>query len=773
MKYFERLQMLENMDEEWKNAAWIGAETNVAPYLRKAFVLPKKVKKARIYVTGLGLYTLYLNGEKVGNGVLEQAVSQYHKRYFYSVYDVTDALQKENAIGVILGRGYYAILPNGRDWQVDNWAHAPWRDERKLRLQLRLEYEDGEEIIGTDESWKYAESPILFDEPHYGEVYDARKEIAGWNVSNFDDSTWKNAVLRNAPQGKAEPTTIPAIKVAESITPIEKNCVGENRFVFDMGKVTSGWCALQVQGKRGGEVKIRYSERAFAVGNLDRAWRLEDSLFDGVLREGQTDYYILKGEGVESFEPRFTYKGFRFVEVTLPSETTLLSVEGKAVHTAVESVGKFVCSNEKINRIHELCRQSLLNNYHGYPSDTPVYEKLGYLADGFITQDAAAYNFDVASFYEKWAVDIRLQVKENGYVEQTAPMWDEEKENAPEWSLAMIFCPWQHYLFYGDCKILRDNYVAMQKVFAYQLSLEKNGEFSSMWGDHGGDLRRLSPSAHMYAAACVLAEISALIQDGKRGEYLQTAGKIKQNFERIFFDEKAGYYREEEGVFHLNAQILPLAFGITPTERKAALWAIIQEKAKELQSLDCGILSLKYLFPMLAERGYIDLALRMILDEKYHSYGYLLSLGATTLWEFWNENSRSYDHHMYAAVDEFFYGELSGIRREGVGFATLRFKPYLTQEITWCEGEIETPRGKARSAWKNGERAFVWEITVPANTTAAVYIPLQGENEVLESGKPIAQAEGVLSVEKEKDYLVCKVGAGNYAFTQTKGACTR
>lgn len=762
-------------DTDWEKSAWIGGETKNAPYLRKGFVLPnKKIRRAYLYATGLGLYELYLNGEKVGNNVLEQTVTQYHKRFFYSTYDVTALLEKRNALGAVLGRGYYATLPNGRDWQVCNWAYAPWSDERKLRLQLRIFYEDGtNESVATDESWEVAESPLVFDEPYYGEAYDARLEIDGWANADFDDKNWAQATLKKPPKGIALPQPMEGICVAERIDPISKICVGENRYVFDMGKMTSGWCSVSVKGQRGATVKIRYSEKIFANGELDCSGLLEESIFDGAVREGQTDYYILKGIGVESWSPRFTYKGFRFIELELGHGVELLALQGQSVHTDVESIGAFSCSEPRLNEVHGLCRRSLLNNYHGYPSDTPVYEKMGYLADGFITQDVAAYNFSAAKFYEKWAADVRLQVKENGYVEQTAPMCDEEKENAPEWSLATIFCPWQHYLFYGDKKILSDNYEAMKKVFAYQYSLEKAGEFRSMWGDHGGELRRISPTAHMYNAARVLSKISAIIRDGKSAEYAAVADKIKANFQRIFFDENAGFYCENTGEFHLNAQILPLAFGLVPDEKKAALWETVFVRIEALQSLDCGILSLKYLFTLLAEQGRGDLALKMILDERYHSYGYLLNQGATALWEFWDKTSRSYDHHMYATVDEFFYGELAGIRRDGVGFSSLIFRLYPLQGLEWCKAETNTLHGKAASAWEKTGNAFVWEITVPPNTTATVFVPLVCGDSVLESGAAVEETQDVVFVERKDGYCVCKVGSGKYRFTNSNGAGMR
>lgn len=762
-------------EKDWSKAAWIGGETKNAPYLRKGFTLPdKKIRRAYLYATGLGLYELYLNGEKVGNNVLEQTVTQYHKRFFYSTYDVTALLKTRNALGAILGRGYYATLPNGRDWQVCNWAYAPWSDERKLRLRLNILYDDGtKESVATDESWKIAESPLSFDEPYYGEAYDARLEIDGWRGADFDDQNWAQATMKNPPKGLALPQPMEGICVAERIEPLSKTRVGENRYVFDMGKMTSGWCSVSVKGQRGAAVKIRYSEKLCSSGELDRSWLLDDSLFDGAVREGQTDYYTLKGIGVESWSPRFTYKGFRYVEVTLDAGVELIALQGESLHTDVASIGEFACSERRLNEIHELCRRSLLNNYHGYPSDTPVYEKLGYLADGFITQDVAAYNFSTAKFYEKWAADIRLQVKENGYVEQTAPMWNEEKENAPEWSLAMIFCPWQHYLFYGDKKILQDNYEMMEKVLFYQLSLGQDGEFSSMWGDHGGALRRISPTAHIYYAARVLSEISAIVRKEKSAEYAALADKIKTDFQRIFFDENAGFYCENAGGFRLNAQILPLAFGLVPDEKKAALWETVFARIEALESLDCGILSLKYLFTLLAEQGRGDLALKMILDERYHSYGYLLKQGATALWEFWKKASRSYDHHMYATVDEFFYGELAGLRRDGVGFSSLLFRPYPLQGLEWCKAETDTLHGKASSAWKNTENAFVWEICVPPNTTATVYVPLLWSDTVLENGAAVEEAQDVVFVEKKNGYCVCKVGSGEYRFTNNGGAGMR
>ena len=776
-------------EKDWK-AEWIGAATKNAPYFRKSFVLATKtVRKARLYVTGLGNHETYLNGQKVSDNVLEPLVTQYHKRVFYSTYDVTALLQeRKNAIGVMLGRGYYATLPNGKDWQVCNWAKGLWYDERKLRLKLLVEYADGatEEIV-TDKSWKTSESPLVFDEPYYGEAYDARLEKEGWNLPDYDDSDWNFAIRMQAPFGEIVPFYGIENRIVETAEPIFKmtlnkaslnedslnnaslnNAVKNNVTLFDFGKILSGWCEIVIKGPRSAKVKIQYCERIQKEGGIDRRGLLTDSIFDGELREGQTDYYTLKGDGEEYWQPLFTYKGFRYVEITADNGVEILALRGKFVHADVESIGEFSCSDARLNRIHEMCRRSLLVNFHSYPSDTPVYENMGYLADGHVTQDTAAYNFDVLRFYEKWAEDIRLQVKLNGYLEQTAPMWDEDKENAPEWSLAIVLVPWQQYLFYGDKKILRDNYAEMQKVFDYQMRLGENLLFQSMWGDHGGGLRRISPTAYMYYSATILSEIAKVLGDEKAGEYMQIAEQIKQAFHLAFFDKKEGYYREKGDGFHLNAQILPLAFGIAPEDIKTKLFGIIQEKTVDLQCLDAGIFSVKYLFSLFTENGLGERALEMILKEQYHSYGYLLGKGATTLWESWEEDTRSCSHHMYGSVDEYFYRTLGGIQREGVGFSSFILKPYLPKNLDWCKAATDTLYGRIESHWGKKDKGFVWDITVPMNTTATVYIPANEGMCVFENGNPIEQVPEIVFLRREDEYCVYALGGGRYAFTCQK-----
>lgn len=755
-------------EQDWLGAEWIGAETKSAPYLRKNFVLaPKQVQKARLYVTGLGCFEAYINGKKVGEATALPIVTQYHKRYFYETHDVTELLNgAKNALSVMLGRGYYATLQSGMDWQADNWANAPWKDVQKLRLKLFVTYADGtEEEIFSDGSWKISESPLVFDEPYYGEAYDARAEIEGWNGSDFDDSAWKNARVVSAPLGKAEPIAVEGNFVKEILQPISVTSPKPGVWLYDMQKMCCGWCEIVVKGARSAQVKIQYSEKLKGDGTIDRVGLLQDHIFDGVLREGQTDYYTLKGNGEESWEPRFTHKGFRFIQVTADEGVEIVRLCAKSVHTDVACIGEFACSNERFNQIHEMCKRSLLNNYHGYPSDTPVYENMGYLADGYITQDTAAYNFDVARFYEKWATDIRLQVKPNGYLEQTAPMWDEDKENAPEWSLGMIFTPWQHYLFYGDKKLLIDNFEEMKKVFSYQLSLGKDYIFRSMWGDHGGELRTISPTAHMYYAATVLAEIAALLGEDK-SYYIETAERIKRAFHAAFYDENSGFYAEKAGEFRLNAQILPLAFGMVPEKQKRALYALIEKKTAELDKLDSGILSLKYLFSLLTENGLGETALKMILDEQYHSFGYLLNKGATTLWEDWGEYARSYDHHMYGTVDEYFYRTLGGICRDGVGFSSVVIRPYLSPTLQWCRAAVDTVRGEVKSDWKKTENDFVFQVEIPANMTAKIYVPVWGAGHITESETPVEQVKEVTFIKEQDGYKVFAVGSGKYTFKE-------
>lgn len=743
-----------------------------APMLRKEFSAQgREIASARAYITGLGYYELTLNGKRVGDNVIDPLVTRYHQRYFYTTYDVTDLLtSSDNAIGVTLGRGYYATIGNGMNWQTNGWSRAPWADSPKLRMKLCIEFTDGESMeVVSDQSWKTHDSPTVFDEPYYGEVYDARLETENWDQPGFDDSSWEAVVPMSAPAGSVEPQAADANKVVGELRPVGITNPKEGVYVFDMGRVVTGWAELKVQGNAGDMVTIQYGETLTSEGTLNRKDFVNDWDVDGFVKQASSDYYILKGGAEETWQSRFTYKGYQYIQVSgYPGVPNLDSITGKVVNADLKTTGEFSCSNEMFNQIHEIGKATLLNNLHSYPSDTPVYENLGYLGDGHLTQEMGMYNFDMIRYYEKWANDIRDQSKSSGYMEQTAPMWDETKANAPEWSAAICLVPWQSYLISGNKRTLADNYDAMKTVFSYQKSQMTDNIATSMWGDHatvsGNRIIPIASTAYVYSMADILAQAAEVLgYPEDAAAYRQDAEAIKQAFHKKFYDEDQGFYcLNKGGAFYQTAQALPLALGMVPEE---CIPRVAYEFNARTSRIESGIFGIKYVFSTLTEAGYGDLAYKMVNTEEYPGFGYWLSKGATSMWEGWMEGTRSRDHHMFATIDDWFFETIAGLNYEGAGFSTSVIKPYAVGGLTSAQASIHTVRGKLSSSWTREGDAYALNVTIPANTTATVYVPAADAATVLESGAAASGAEGVSFLRMDNGFAVYSVGSGSYSFT--------
>ena len=713
------------LEGQWNEAKWIGADTEGLPLFRKCFwVADKKIAHAQVFVSGLGFYELTLNGKCVDDGILNPMVTRYHKRYFYNVYDITSLVNRgENVFGILLGNGCYGMHDNGVDWQKSKYANAPWADRPKCKLLAILTYEDGTQtLISTDESWKNAESPIRVDEAYYGEEYDARMEQKGWNEVGFDDSTWRASKLVSAPAGQAEQQLAEPCRIIErfSLCPLYRE---ENEYLFDTQKIIAGWVKIHISGNCGDEVEISYSEWLDEQGRLDPKGLLGPWDFTGRVRQGQTDYYILKGEGEETFAPHFAYKGFRYVRIRTKGNVVLNQITAEAVHADIAETGGFSCSDAFINQLHGACKNALLNNLHSFPSDTPVYENMAYLADGYLTQEMAHFNFDAAKFYAKWARDIFDQVKDNGYIEQTAPMWDEDKENAPEWSVGIAIVPYQIYRATGDKTVLFEGYEKAKKLFAYQMALTKDSIATSMWGDHacasGHTIKEISATAYLFYTANILAETAAL--QGKEQEcayYHAQANEIKCAFNRRFWNEKAGYYCEHgKEEFLLNTQVLPYALGLADDSQKAKLKDSVTAYAHDL---DGGIFCIKYLFPVLTEMGLEDRLYEWVTKKDAPGWGYWLSHGDHSLWEQWYDFTRSRSHHMFGTVDEWLYKTLAGLNP--IDSKTLKIKPYFAPQLQWARAYTQMPGGKASCHWEKRDEEIVMELEIPSDVTATVHL---------------------------------------------------
>ncbi len=758
-----------------------GAETNDHPayasvLLRKEVTFTKSPVRATAYVSGLGYHELYINGRKVGDHVLDPGFSDYSKRVFYVAHDVTGLLRAGRCtIGVMLGSGWYDSPA------TDVWGFhtAPWIAPPKLLLRIEVEYDDGTRTaIVSDASWKQSTGPIVFNSIRGGETYDARREKPGWDQPSYDDSAWSAAKVAPAPTGRLRAQSHPPIRVVESVRSVALTEPKPGVYVFDLGVNMAGWARLETRGAHGQKITLQFNE----LLNPDGTVNVEQNAGDtrGRFQRGE---FILKGEGVEVYEPRFTYHGFRYVQVTgLAEKPILTSLMGRRVHTDPEPAGEFSCSSPLVNRIHEMIRRTQLSNLHGIPTDCPQREKIGWTADGCVTMEEAIYNFGMAAFYAKWVRDMLDAQDENGHASCIAPSpgWGKSNPDGsppglsdPWWGGAIVRAPWQIYRYYGDRRVLEESYDAMKRYLAYAAKYSP-GHIS--WANEGDWLEvgagsssqrtptQLAGTAVYFYHAKIVAEIARLLgRNEDAGSYKQLADEISASFHQRYFDAATGRYAKDSQT----AQALPLYFGMTSADHRPFALEELFKNIRETRTnhISAGIIGTHYVFQTLMEASHDDLAYAMVTQQDFPSWGYMLRSGATTIWEAWT-GAASRNHPALGSIGAWFYQGLGGIRLDPAAPAFKRFviKPAVVGDLTWVRCSYQSLYGKIQCDWRREGDKLRLNVTIPANTTATVYVPTTQPGSVTESGQAMAKAAGVKSVRAEKEALVCQVGSGNYVF---------
>ncbi len=773
--------------DDWK-ADWIGKkdwndepEPEPVPYFRKEFNLENKIEKARIFISGLGYYQLFLNGKKIGNRVLDPGLTDYEERVLYSTYDVTEMLETENAIGVELGRGRYTMTTEN----VWGWHKPPWRDQPGLLLQLEVKFKDGsKKTIISDETWKTASGPTRFDSLYSGEVYDARREKPGWADVNFNDETWENTLLIKGPQGQMKSQIMEPIRIVDTLQVKEIKKLDKDHYVVDFGQMTAGWVELEVEGEKGTEVRLKYGEKL----NDDGSVNLEQDLIDDDI---QIDKYILKGKEKEQWEPSFSYKGFRYVEIIgYPGEFDDECLTAKVIHNEVDNTeSKFECSNQLFNRIHKNTYWSILNNLHSIPTDTPVFEKNGWTGDAQLTAEAAIYNFDMINFYKKWMNDFKDSQLGNGELPPIVPTsdwgysettygWEAMDEVVPAWDAAYILISWWVYQYYGDKRILKNHYKEMQLYLDYLKSvsedyivkdglgdwLEPTGEEESREGKPPEEAY-LTSTAYFYQNTKTLAEIADILGlEEDKQQYIELMDIIYEKFNKTFYDDEKNIYESNpEYDYRQTSNVIPLAFDLVPEQCKEIVLENLVDNIENKHNghLDTGILGTKYILNVLTENGYIETAYTIADQKTYPSWGHWIENGATSLYEAWEVDARSRNHHMYGSIDDWFYKSLAGIKPLTPGFEKIKIKPYLPEKLDSVKAETDTIKGKILAEWNKNDNYFELKIVIP--TEAEVNIPLQGELKEKISLKN--KDNNIKFMGKENEYIKFRVLAGEYKFT--------
>jgi alpha-L-rhamnosidase len=732
-----------------------------APLFRKGFEVTKPVSKAMLYVCGLGFNEVRLNGEKVGDRVLEPSLTRYDKRALYSTYDVSQQIaQGKNALGIELGNGWYNMHARAA-W---DFYKAPWRARPQALALLRVEHPDGSvDTIVSDESWKTAGGPVTFDCIRNGVSYDARLEKPGWDKADFDDSKWESVQITDAPKGILTSEVLPA-KIMKTIKPVRLTEPAPGVFLFDMGQNMAGWSQLHVSGPAGTTITLRYDERLDDKGMLSQENKIY--LFSG---DFQTDRYTLKGEGVETFEPRFAYHGFQYVQIEgFPGKPTLDSIQGEVIHTAFQPAGSFECSNELLNKIQRNTKWSYIGNFvDGYPTDCPHREKNGWTGDAQLAIDQALMNFASAPAYAKWMNDFKDSQPESGELTGIIPTSGWGKDIGPSWDSAYIIIPWAMYLYCGDTRVLADQYDGMRKQVDYIGTRAKDYIADYGLGDWVPSKTKtnadITSTAYYYYDALTVSKAAALL--GKTDD----AKKYGDLAKAIYDAFNAKFYKADEGTYGQGTQTslaTALYQGLVPAERQATITDKLVDMVRgEDNHFDGGILGAKYLLNVLTDQGHADVAYDVASSKTFPSWGSWIEQGATTLWENW-DGSLSRNHIMFGDISAWFYKTLAGINYDESkpGFKHVVIRPHLVGDLSYAKAEHESMYGTIRSAWKKQDGGLALEVSVPVNTTATVYVPATGLDAVTEGGAQATQAEGISNPRMEGTYAVFDLGSGDYKF---------
>lgn len=766
---------------DWR-ADWIGADGagGALPLFRRAFEVPQPVRRAVLFVCGLGFYELHLNGQRIGQAVLDPGWTDYRKRCLHSTYDVTRQIASgRNALGLLLGNGMYNVT-GGRYVKFKGSFGPP-----KLILHLRLEFTDGTSaVVASDESWKTSPGPIQFSCIFGGEDYDARRELEGWDRPGFDDSQWPKAKTLPGPGGRLAAQVAPPIRVLQEFPTAGLTQPKPGVFVYDLGQNFSGWPRLKVKGPAGATVKMTPGEL------LDRNGLVSQRSSGGPVWFS----YTLKGGGPEDWTPRFSYYGFRYVQLegAWPNDGTaapsadaprVLELRGQFVCNSSEVQGNFACSNPLVNRIHDLIDAAIRSNFQSVLTDCPHREKLGWLEVSHLLSGGVMFNFDAAQFYTKILQDMRDAQLPDGLVPDIAPeftVFAGGFRDSPEWGSACVVNPWQVYQMYGDTRILEENYDAMKRYTAYLAGKAQNqivGHGLGDWYDIGprGPGESQLTSKGVTATALYFHDLTLLQKTavllGKLDEarrFEEQAAAVRSAFNQRFFrPDTGGYDRGSQ-----TAQAMPLVLGLASAEaRPAVLENLVRNVRTNGNRVTAGDVGFVYLVRALSDGGRGDVLYDLIVQTNGPGYAYQLAKGATTLTEAWDTNpSSSQNHCMLGHAEEWFYRGLGGLSPDpaGPGFKRFFLQPQVVGDLTWTKVSYVSGYGPILSEWHLTDGRFDWQVTVPPNSTATLWLPVPDGTAVLEGGKPLAQTAGVRFLRREANHTVLEAGSGRYRF-----ACPR
>jgi len=779
--------------KDWRGS-WIGAalaggpEVGAhSPYLRTIFNVGKKVASARLYATALGLYEFHLNGQRVGHDVFSPGWTEYKKRVQYQAYDVTALLRPgANAAGAVLGDGWYC-------------GHLGWRERNyygerpQLLAQLVLTFTDGStQVIVTDGAWKTSYGPIVESDLIMGETYDARRELRGWDEPGYDDSAWQPVTPFADPSIEISPVLGPMVHATQELKPIappNKIAIWPSSiWVIDMGQNMVGRVRLHVRGKAGQVVRLRFAE----VLNKD------GTLYTENLRLArQTDHYILRGDPRgETWESKFTFHGFRFVEISGHPDDLLPDViTGVVLHSDTPRTGTFHCSDPLINQLQSNIDWGQRGNFLEVPTDCPQRnERLGWMGDAQVFSRTAAWNRDVAGFFNKWQRDISDAQGAEGQMPSVAPHIEGVgADGGPAWADAAAICPWTMYLCYADKDLLARHFDSLTKFIGYMedqsKSLIRSHPDTNVW--HGyGDWLALDGSGNVfgntpkdligtamfaYSTSLVAKMARVLGRTADAVRYERLAERIRRAYQKRFLsaDGVAAGLTQTSYVLTLQFDLAPVAL------RPKLLRELVRDIEARGNKLTTGFVGASYLPHVLSRFGRTDLAYKLLHQKAWPSWLYAVTQGATTIWERWDgwtkENGfqdkgmNSFNHYAYGAIGSWLYAVVAGVELDPAapGFKRILLAPQPGGELTSARGKLESPHGEILSSWKTHAGRFDWEVIVPPNTTASAKFPVPGKAKITEGKSPLARSAGISKVKATAASLTCELAPGHYKFAAT------
>jgi alpha-L-rhamnosidase len=728
--------------EDWRKSEWIGVKGyefgNAAPHLRREFKSSGKVTRARMYVSGLGYAEMSLNGTKLGGPIeREPGYTNYDKRQLYVTYDLTSLIKSgANAVGAILGTGWYDVHDRAT-WRFEK---APWRGRPRMKLLLEIDYDDNRhETIISDNSWRITSGPILTDGIYTGETYDARLEMPGWDKPGYNDGAWRQALYPPIPFGALTSRPCPPVAITQTIKPISITEPAKGVYVVDFGQNFAGHTRLKLtKAPAGTKVTMKYSEKLDPKGMIERSEIEKFMTKETPVQPFQTDTYIAKGGQSEAWEERFSYEGFRYMEVTgFPGKPTVENFEGRFAHTDLESAGEFSCSNDLLNKIQRATRFAYLSNAQSIPTDCPQREKNGWTGDAHLAAEAGLMNFKSASFYTKWLDDFADDQQKDGRFSLIIPSggWGAGACH-PSWDSAFGIIANDMLAYQGDTRLITKHYDHLKRYVDYLYAQTKDNvvPFESLgdwlpWQTETSS--QLTSTVMLFLDAQIVAKtarMKGLIADA--AQFDEIANQVRIALNRDFY-KPAGFTTMTQ-----TALSLGVYFDIVPAEQKGKAFDALVANVERQGHIDTGIIGAKYILRALSENGRTDLAYKIVARKEQPGWGWWIEQGATTLWEDWKGES-SLNHIMFGDVSNWFYQWIGGIGLDPAapGFKHILIRPQPVGDLKWAKAVVLSPYGSISSSWKGDAQSFHLDIEIPPNTTATVVMPFDGGKSEVGSGK--------------------------------------